>query len=733
MSIQPPPTENVPIYNDANFNINSTALTIGIADTRYLQLTGGNESGLVTFAAGLSTNNVYNGTFVGTMPNGSADTGVFITNASTPTYSGINTFTNAVRLEGAGNISESLAGVYVSPLTTTNPNSPQLFFSIFDIPSVSGAGTVTTSSTIWVNGSPLAIGGGSITNSYSYYAASGISKFTDGIITNNVQITNSSDATKILNIQSLNSTGITTNLVSLSTMNQTLYLPAPGYSSDVIMSSLSPASVQNKLFYTGNLNYFINNASTSFFRFDLESLTSGVTLTLYSGSQTVNSNITFPVSANDTLSGLGINQTFTGANIFSNSGGLVIQNPAYTSSTLTLKSIGGGIYDTTLIGQSANNNLTLYLPSVVTLNSGLSDFLLSQTSTNQLLNKTLITGTQPCIFADYSDSSKILAIDLSGATTSSTMTLACIQSTNRTLTLPNLTDNLVSRTSTDTLTNKTLQSGTNTCYWADSADSTKQLKINLTGNTSGAITTLIFNSSATDSITFPNPGGGNLTVGTTTSTQSLTNKSFNTSSCLFTDNSDSTKKVGFSCSGNTTGITGTLSFACTSARTYSFPDVASDTVALLAATQTLTSKTIAFPTSGGTPTNLSYYEELSITLAKSNWSSTTLTFTLCRIGSMVILRADQYNLGSAATLASTLQFQTSGGSTTLIPTRFCPATSDCYFTVWPYYITGTTACILQITTAGLVTVGLSNGNPIGNFTASQDFNLFAFSVSWNVI
>lgn len=81
---------------------------------------------------------------------------------------------------------------------------------------------------------------------------------------------------------------------------------------------------------------------------------------------------------------------------------------------------------------------------------------LSQT----LSNKTLLDTST--VFANASDTTKQLKLLLSGATTSTTVTLASNQTASRTLTLPDATDTLVARATTDTLTNKTIAVSSNT-------------------------------------------------------------------------------------------------------------------------------------------------------------------------------------------------------------------------------------------------------------------------------
>jgi hypothetical protein len=73
-SVYPHPIAILPIYNSQEFNYSSSSLSISAADKRYLRLTGGIESGLVTFNGGISTSTIYNGTGTFTVPSSGSGT-----------------------------------------------------------------------------------------------------------------------------------------------------------------------------------------------------------------------------------------------------------------------------------------------------------------------------------------------------------------------------------------------------------------------------------------------------------------------------------------------------------------------------------------------------------------------------------------------------------------------------------------------------------------------------------
>ena len=106
--------------------------------------------------------------------------------------------------------------------------------------------------------------------------------------------------------------------------------------------------------------------------------------------------------------------------------------------------------------QLANNE---YLEG---LNSAASAVNIIRVNSSDLLDFGTTISDDAFTLGDNTDGTKALVFSLGGATTAKTATIISSHSDNRSLTLPDATDTLVGRATTDTLTNKSIDSDNNT-------------------------------------------------------------------------------------------------------------------------------------------------------------------------------------------------------------------------------------------------------------------------------
>lgn len=148
--------------------------------------------------------------------------------------------------------------------------------------------------------------------------------------------------------------------------------------------------------------------------------------------------------------------------------------------------------------QTANRIITFPDASGFLVLSGSSGVI-----TNNLLDESSVW------FVDHTDITKAFKFDVSAATTGTSVTLHSAQTANRVLSLPDLTDFLVSRTSIDTLTNKTLTSPILNTPTADT----------ITGIAGGA---LVVQSASNQNLTLQSQGTGVVNIsGTLINLQNL--------------------------------------------------------------------------------------------------------------------------------------------------------------------------------------------------------------------
>lgn len=147
MSLYPPPENDAPIFNPSTYIASQTQLNISTADARYLKLSGGVESGLVTFSSGLTSVGSVNVT--NSTSSTSSTTGALIVSggiasatdsyfggnlvldgsnksihnrngsAANPSFSFFSDQTTGIYRVGAGNIGWTCAGVRYVDLNST--------------------------------------------------------------------------------------------------------------------------------------------------------------------------------------------------------------------------------------------------------------------------------------------------------------------------------------------------------------------------------------------------------------------------------------------------------------------------------------------------------------------------------------------------------------------------------------------------------------------------------------
>jgi len=391
--------------------------------------------------------------------------------------------------------------------------------------------------------------------------------------------------------QTLTNKTLTTPIINSISNTGTLTLPT---STDTLIGRNTIDILTNKTMINSSCFVVDNTDNTKKIGFVSSSATTGTTLSL-TGIQTVNRTITFP-DISDTLVTLTATQTLTNKTLT-----VPIISTISNTGTLTLP-----ISTDTLVGRATTDTLTnktLTAPIISTIsNTGAltlptsTDTLVGRNTADILTNKTIVNAS--CFIVDNIDNTKKIGFISSGATTGTTLSLTGIQTANRTITFPDISDTIVTLTATQTLTNKTLTapiintiSNTGTLTLPTSTD-TLVGRITIDTLTNKTLTAPIISTiSNTGTLTLPT--STDTLIGRNT-TDILTNKTIVNTSCFIVDSTDNTKKIGFASSGAITGTTLSLTGIQTANRTITFPDI-TDTIVTLIATQTLTNKTLTAP------------------------------------------------------------------------------------------------------------------------------------------
>lgn len=429
-----------------------------------------------------------------------------------------------------------------------------------------GSTTPSTAEFTTVEATAMTVNGDTVTTNTATQTLSNKS-----LVDNSTFVIDNSDATKRIGFDSAGSTATTTTIKSNQSLDIVLDLPD---TTDVLVARNTTDILTNKTLTSPTINTpTISNGSMSG-----TTITSGSINDTPIGNTTPSTGVFTDLTSTGTFSTTG-NLTLGGDLIVQ--GDLTVNGTTTTLNTQTLDvedtnitvNVGGN--DAASEGAGLTVDRTGVEGSLIYKNSSATRFaagdlgsetdLVGTTTTQTLTNKNLSDTT--VVFVDVADATKQIKIDAAGTTGTAT-TILSSQTTNKTITLPDATDTLVGKSTTDLLNNKQLVDTTTAIV--DNVDNTRQIKFDA-GGTTGTSSTITGAQTANRVLTLPD--ATTTLVGTDT-TQTLTNKTI---------------------SGNTATnlISGAGTLTLNTTGTITVPST-TDTLVGKATTDTLTNKTIQF-------------------------------------------------------------------------------------------------------------------------------------------